>query len=317
MRSAREQPVSRRPPQAWRRAGRTSAAAALLLALSGCSGGVLDPQGPVGANERTITVDALVIMLGIVIPTIVVAYAFAWWYRAANTRANYRPDWAYSGRLELIVWSIPLLVILFLGGVIWVGSHLLDPGRPLPPGPGGAREDVEVVALDWKWLFIYPREGVASINQVVVPAGVPVRFRITSGSVMNTFFVPQLGGMIYAMNGMETDLNLQADHPGLYRGLSGQFSGDGFPNMNFQVRSVPQTDFAAWIAQAKAGGAALDAATYRELTRQSFKTPVVTYRAVDPGLFLAIVQRRLPPGPGPELPGAAGRNVTPVGGKRS
>jgi cytochrome o ubiquinol oxidase subunit 2 len=294
-----------------------AAAAFFLLLLGGCSGGVLDPKGPVGASQKAITIDALVIMLAIIIPTIIVTYLFAWWYRASNTRAEYRPNWAYSGRLELLVWAIPVLVIVFLGGVIWVGSHLLDPGRPLPPGPGGAREDVEVIALDWKWLFIYPHEGIASVNEVVVPAGVPVRFRITSGSVMNTFFVPQLGGMIYAMNGMETDLNLQADHPGTFYGRSAQFSGDGFPDMHFLVRSVPQADFAAWANQARAGGRVLDAAGFRELQRQSFREPVRTYSAAPPDLFLDVVQHRIPPGPGPELPGTAGRRVTPVSGKRS
>ena len=292
-------------------------AACVALVLGGCSGGVWDPKGPVGAAEWTITLDATIIMLAIVIPTIAVAFFFAWRYRASNTRAKYRPDWAFSGRIELIVWSIPLLVILFLGGVIWVGSHELDPGRPLKAPPGVQPEEIQVVALDWKWLFIYPREGVASINQVVIPAGVPVRFRITSGSVMNTFFVPQLGGMIYAMNGMETDLNLQADQPGAFYGRSAQFSGDGFPDMHFVVRSVTPPDFAAWVGQARAAGPALDAAGYRELSRQSFKNPAVTYRAVQPNLFLDVVQHRLPPGPGPELPGTAGRNVTPVGGKRS
>ena len=318
MRSAREQAGSRRRrrlrPQ---QAGRAAPALLLPLALGGCSGGVWDPKGPVGAAEWTITVDATIIMLAIVVPTILLAFFFAWRYRASNTRAKYRPDWAFSGRLELLVWSIPLLVILFLGGVIWVGSHELDPGRPLKAAPGVQPEEVQVVALDWKWLFIYPREGVASVNQVVIPAGTPVRFRITSGSVMNTFFVPQLGGMIYAMNGMETDLWLQADQPGSYLGRSAQFSGDGFPDMRFMVRSVTPADFAAWTAQARGAGPALDAAAFRELSRQSFKNPVTTYSAVAPDLFMQVVQHRLPPGPGPELPGAAGRNVTPVGGKRS
>jgi cytochrome o ubiquinol oxidase subunit 2 len=301
-------------PRTRRRAAAGWSFAFLSLALAGCSGGVFDPQGPVGANQKTITVDALVIMLGIVIPTIVVAFVFAFWYRASNPRATYRPDWAYSGRLELLVWSIPLLVILFLSGVIWVGSHELDPGKPLPAKAGVQPEEVQVVALDWKWLFIYPREGVASVNQVVVPAGTPVRFRITSAGVMNTFFVPQLGGMIYAMNGMETDLWLQADRPGAYYGRSGQFSGDGFSDMHFILRAVPATDFQGWIAQARASGQALDAAGYRELSRQTLNVAPYAYRAVQPGLFEAVVGHALPPGPGPEPPG---RDVAPIGGKRS
>ena len=290
-------------------------AAGLLLAA--CSGGVLDPQGPVGANEKTITIDALVIMLAIVIPTLLAAFAFAWWFRASNTRARYQPDWVYSGRIELIVWSIPILVILFLGGVIWVGSHQLDPARPLPERPGAPTEEIQAVALDWKWLFIYPNEGVASVNQVVVPAGTPVRFHITSASVMNAFFVPQLGGMIYAMNGMETKLHLQADRVGAYYGTSAQFSGDGFSDMNFQLRSVPREEFAAWIAQTRASGPVLDAAAYTELARQSQKVRTFTYRAVQPDLFQQVLTRVLQPGPGPAT-GPGGAEVKPAGdGKRS
>jgi cytochrome o ubiquinol oxidase subunit 2 len=280
-------------------AARRAARFAPLVLLAGCSGGVIDPQGPVGAAEWTITLDAIVIMLGIVIPTILVAYFFAWRYRASNERAQYRPDWAYSGRLELIVWAIPLLVIMFLGGMIWVGSHQLDPARPLPAPPGVQPEEIQVVSLDWKWLFIYPREGVASVNEAVVPAGVPVRFRITSASVMNTFFVPQLGGMIYAMNGMETDMWLQADRPGAYAGRSGQFSGDGFADMHFMVRSVPPAQFAAWAAQTRGAGRTLDAAEYQRLAQQSSKIAPYTYGAVQPDLFMAVIKHVLPPGPGP------------------
>jgi cytochrome o ubiquinol oxidase subunit 2 len=283
-----------------------TAAFAELLALGGCSEGVINPKGPVGANEMTITTDALVIMLGIVIPTIVTAFALAWWFRASNTRASYRPDWAYSGRLELIVWSIPLLVILFLGGVIWVGSHLLDPARPLPARPGVQPQEIQVVSLDWKWLFIYPREGVASVNQVAVPVGVPVHFRITSASVMNTFFVPQLGGMIYAMHGMETTRWLQADHPGAFYGRSGQFSGDGFSDMHFELRALPAQDFAGWIARARSAGPMLDRPAYQRLAQQSRNEPAVTYRAVEPGLFDQIASRALPAGPGP-VAGSGGR----------
>jgi cytochrome o ubiquinol oxidase subunit 2 len=280
---------------------RACVAALLVAALGACSGGVLDPQGPVGADQKAITIDALVIMLAVVVPTLLAAFAFAWWWRASNTRARYRPDFVYSGRIELVVWSIPLLVILFLGGVIWVGSHQLDPARPLKAAPGVETEEIQVVALDWKWLFIYPREGVASVNQVVVPAGVPVRFHITSASVMNTFFVPQLGGMIYAMNGMEMILHLQADRPGDYYGRSAQFSGDGFSGMHFRVLAVPPAEFAAWAARTRAAGPALDLATYAQLARQSRDLVPFTYRTVEPDLFQAVLTRRAAPGPGPAV----------------
>ena len=196
-------------------------------------------------------------MLAIVLPTIAATLAFAWWFRASNMRARYLPDWAYSGRIELIVWGIPCMVIMLLGGVAWIGSHDLDPAKPLASNTPPL--EVQGVSLDWKWLFIYPDQGVASVNQLVVPAGVPIHFSLTSASVMNAFFIPQLGSMIYTMNGMTTQLNLQADAPGTFRGLSSHFSGDGFSDMHFDVRALPAEQFAAWIAATRSTGPTLDA----------------------------------------------------------
>jgi cytochrome o ubiquinol oxidase subunit 2 len=258
---------------------------------------VLAPAGPVAAGDRIILLDATFIMLAIVIPTMLVTLAFAWWYRASNTRATYRPDWTYSGRLELLVWSIPTLVIFFLGGVIWIGSHKLDPFQPL----SSARKplEIEVVALDWKWLFIYPQQHIASINRLVIPVGTPVHFRITSASVFNAFFVPRLGSQIYAMNGMTSQLNLQADIPGDYLGLSAHFSGDGFSNMHFSALAAPASQFAQWVAQARTKGQVLDRVSYRGLLRQSVVAMPYTYRGVEPGLFDAVAMQKLPPGEGP------------------
>ena len=195
-----------------RSALRLCACATLPLLLTACHWAVLDPRGPVGQADRTILIDSLAIMLAIGVPTIIATFAFAWWFRASNTRARYRPDWEFSGAIELVVWAIPAMVIILLGGVAWIGSHELDPAKPLSDRE--APLDVQVVSLDWKWLFIYPQEGVASVNQLVVPAGVPLRFSLTSASVWNVFFVPQLGSMIYTMNGMRTQMNLQADEIG-------------------------------------------------------------------------------------------------------
>ncbi|MFC3579571.1 ubiquinol oxidase subunit II [Sphingomonas hylomeconis] len=261
---------------------------AAALALTGCAGGVLDPQGPVGAGERQVLLNALVIMLGIVVPTILATFAFAWWFRAGNARAEHKPDWSYSGRLELLVWSVPALVVIFLGGIAWIGSHDLDPYKPLPASTAPLR--VQVVALDWKWLFIYPDQGVASVNRLVVPAGTPVAFSITSATVMNSFFVPQLGGQIYAMAGMETRLHLQADRPGRYRGLSAHYSGKGFPGMRFMVDAVPPRQFAGWLAATRQQGMALDRSAYLALTRDSENVAPYGYRAVAPGLFAAVVR---------------------------
>lgn len=282
--------------------------------LSGCSGrSIFDAVGPVGAADAKILIDATVIMLAIVIPTILLAFWVAWRYRASNSRAEYLPNWSYSGRIEAVVWSIPILTIMFIGGVIWIGSYRLDPFRPLPsPTPP---LEVQVVALDWKWLFIYPHEGVATVNQLVVPAGRPVHFSITSGSVFNVFFVPRLGSMIYAMPGMVSQLHLQADRPAVLFGQSAHFSGDGFSDMQFPVRSVPADQFGGWVGSLR-GGPALDRAAYAQLSRQSQRVPALAFGRIDPQLFQAIATQQVPPGPGPEPGGGshAGREVS-TGGK--
>ncbi len=268
-----------------------------MAALSACRPVVLNPKGPVGAAETSILYGALAIMLVIIAPTIVATLGFAWWFRASNSRATYRPEFAYSGRIELVTWSIPTLTILLLGGVIWIGSHDLDPATPLRSQAKPL--EVEVVSLDWKWLFIYPDEGIATVNQLVVPAGVPVHFRLTSSSVMSAFFVPQLGSMIYTMNGMTTQLNLMADKPGEFFGLSSHFNGDGFPGMHFTMRAVPAGDYANWIVAARASGPVLDKTTYRALSRQSMNVKPGVFSAATPRLFQDIVQQKLPPGAGP------------------
>jgi cytochrome o ubiquinol oxidase subunit 2 len=266
------------------------------LGLASC-GGVLDPRGPVGEGEKTILLDSVLIMLAIVVPVIVAVLAFAWWFRATNLRARYRPTWAYSGQLELICWFIPLLTIILLGGVAWIGSHDLDPARRVPPDAKPL--PVEVVSLDWKWLFIYPEQHVASVNRLVIPVGTPVEFSLTSASVLNAFFIPQLGSMIYTMNGMAPRLNLRADQAGTYRGQSSHYSGAGFPDMHFPVEAVPQDGFQAWVATARKDGPTLDGRSYAELAKQSMNVAPFTYRDVDPGLFHGIVTQALPPGPGP------------------
>ncbi|HEX4157694.1 MAG TPA: ubiquinol oxidase subunit II [Rhizomicrobium sp.] len=282
---------------------------ALAVPEPGFADSILAPAGPVGAGDRIILLDATFIMLAIVIPTILATLAVAWWYRASNTRAAYRPDWTFSGRIELIVWSIPTLVIFFLGGVTWIGSHRLDPFQPLS---SAKPLEIEVVALDWKWLFIYPQQNVASINKLVVPVGTPLHFRLTSASVFNVFFIPRLGSEIYAMNGMTSQLNLQADKPGNYFGLSAHFSGDGFSNMHFSTIAVPQAQFAQWIAQARGQGSVLDNAAYRILLRQSVTAPY-TYRGVQRGLFDAVAMQKLPPGEGPSADSGAPRPIPGVG----
>jgi cytochrome o ubiquinol oxidase subunit 2 len=249
--------------------------------------GVLDPQGPIAGAERLLLLNATAIMLVVVVPVILATLAFAWWYRASNTSADRSEGGDYEGRLEFVVWSIPALVVILLGGVIWIGAHQLDPRAPIP---GGAKPlEIEVVSLDWKWLFIYPEQGIATVNQLVVPAGTPVRFRLTSATVMNSFFVPQLGSQIYTMPGMTTHLNLRADKPGTFQGLSANFSGDGFADMRFVVRAVSPDDFAHWVATARTSGKTLDMTGYAALAKASEAVAPTSYRAVDPELFERIV----------------------------
>jgi cytochrome o ubiquinol oxidase subunit 2 len=249
--------------------------------------GILDPQGPIGAAERLILINATVVMLAVIVPVIVLTLSFAWWFRAGNRRARYLPDWEYSGPIELVVWSIPALVVIFLGGMAWISTHDLDPGKPLASDKKPI--EIQVVALDWKWLFIYPEQGVASLNRLPVPAGTPLHFTITSASVMNSFFVPQLGSQIYAMAGMANRLVLQADKPGTYRGLSAQYSGGGFSDMRFDVVALEPAAFDDWVRQAKAAGGTLDVPAYTKLVRPSSAQPAATFGTVAPDLFQAAI----------------------------
>jgi cytochrome o ubiquinol oxidase subunit 2 len=268
------------------------------ITTSGCGQGILAPVGPVADGERLILLDALGIMLLIAVPTILATLWFAWWFRASNHAALYRPTWAYSDKLEVIVWAIPALVVLFLGGVAWTGAHQLDPARPIesPVRP----LEVEVVSLDWRWLFIYPEQHIAAVNRLVIPVGTPVHFRITSSSVMNVFFVPRIGGEIYAMNGMATQLNLLARNVGRFPGLSAQFSGDGFSDMGFNTDVMSEKGFHDFVVNAKASPKRLDDAEYASLSRQSTSPEVKLFGKVTSGIFDDIVSRRLPPGSGPE-----------------
>jgi cytochrome o ubiquinol oxidase subunit II len=275
---------------------RYSLLAGLLICaatLSGCTEGVLDPKGPIAGAERQILFNSLGIMLAIVIPTILATLGVAYWYRSSNWRARYMPDFVYSGRLELLVWSIPAMTVLLVGGVAWVGAHDLDPHKPITSTAKPVT--VQVVSLDWKWLFIYPDQGIASVNQLTIPVGTPVSFELTSSGVMNSFFVPQLGSQIYTMPGMTTRLQLKADHAGAYRGLSAQYSGEGFADMRFTVDAVPPENFAQWVDAARNAGPVLDGRAYADLAKPSQAVAPFTYRAVALGLFNGILSSGMQP----------------------
>ena len=270
----------------------TLIAGAGLALLSACKQDVLDPKGPIAFAERQIFWDSTAIMLAIVVPTMLATLGVAIWFRASNKRARYQPDFEHSGRLELLVWSIPIMTVLLVGGVAWVGAHDLDPARPIESAAKPLR--VQVISLDWKWLFIYPDEGVATVNQLTIPVGRPVNFELTGAGVMNSFFVPQLGSQMYTMGGMVTNLSLQADQTGTYRGLSTEFSGEGFADMRFTVDAVGDAAWSNWLAAARSEPRTLDARRYADLARPSTAVAPALYGAVASNLFDSVVKGASP-----------------------
>ncbi|MGO1068755.1 ubiquinol oxidase subunit II [Lysobacter sp. CA199] len=269
-----------------------------LLPLAGCNTILLNAPGDVAAQQGDLIVVSTVLMLLIIVPVIALTLFFAWRYRASNKAAVYKPDWDHSTQLELLIWAAPLLIIIVLGAITWVSTHTLDPYRSLnrikagQPVPADVKPLViEVVALDWKWLFLYPEQNIATVNEIAAPIDRPIQFKITASSVMNSFYIPALAGQIYAMPGMETKLHAVMNHPGNYEGFSANYSGEGFSHMRFRFHGVSQADFDAWVAQNRATGKTLQRADYLELERPSEKEPVRRYGAVAPGLYQAILNR--------------------------
>ena len=282
---------------------RTLAATGALALLGGCDLVVMNPMGDVAVQQKNLVIIATVLMLLIVVPVIALVGVFAWRYRAANTEARYDPEWDHSTQLELVIWAAPLLIIICLGAVTWTGSHLLDPYRPIDrvaPGRGIAANtkplEVQVVALDWKWLFIYPEYGFATVNEVAAPVDRPIAFRLTSSSVMNAFYIPTLAGMVYTMPSMETKLHAVINKAGDYEGFSSNYSGAGFSHMRFRFYGMTDAGFAAWVARNKAAAATLDRSRYEVLSQPTEKVPVLRFGRIDPGLFNAIVGQCVKPG---------------------
>jgi len=264
---------------------------------------VMDPSGDIAVQQRNLIVFATVLMLLIIIPVITLTLVFAWKYRESNTEAAYTPEWHHSTRLELVIWAAPLAIIIALGSVTWIGAHLLDPFRPLarlaPSRPVDANAKplrVQVVALDWKWLFIYPDLGIATVNELAAPVDTPIDFQITASSVMNSFFIPALAGQIYAMPGMQSQLHAVINKAGEYEGLSSNYSGAGFSGMHFKFHGLSQADFDQWTSSIRSGGGQLDRTAYLQLERPSESEPIHRYAAAEPGLYTAILNRCVEPG---------------------
>ncbi|APZ52851.1 ubiquinol oxidase subunit II [Salipiger abyssi] len=265
-------------------------AAGCALALSGCRYDVLSPQGWVGGQERNLLIISTLLMLIVILPVLFMAVYFPLRYRADRSdTSDYDPSFEHSNKLEAVVWGVPVLIVAALGWYTYVYTHRLDPYRPLDHLEAGAPVEVQAVSLDWKWLFIYPELGVASVNELAIPAGRPVNFSLTSSTVMNTLSIPALGGMVYSMAGMETKLHLIADSEGTFQGRSAHYSGPGFSDMVFETKALGEDDFEAWVAGLRETGTPLDRDSYLALEKPSIDAPVSYFASVEDGLFDRIV----------------------------
>ena len=260
---------------------------ALTILLSGCEKMIVfNSKGPIGQKEAQLIIIAFVLMLIVVIPVFIMVFLFAWRYRASNKKLNYKPDWVDSKKVEIVVWSIPVAIILVLGTLSWKYTHRLDPYKPLKSDLPALQ--VQVISTDWNWIFIYPEENIATINELVFEAERPVSFKLTSATVMTSLFIPQLGHQMYAMAGMQTQLNLLADEPGSYRGLNIEYSGTGYHKMHFYAKT--QEEFKAWVEQAKQSPDILNREKYDEISGQRIMDyPITTFSSVEPNLFLDVM----------------------------
>ncbi len=274
--------------------------------LSGCDSALLDPKGQIGLEQRSLILTALGLMLIVVIPAIVMAIGFAWKYRASNKEAKYSPNWSHSNKVEAVVWTIPILIIIFLAVLTWKTTHALEPSRPLVHDAKPVT--IEVIAMDWKWFFIYPDQGIATVNEIAFPANTPVEFKITSNSVMNSFFIPRLGSQIYAMAGMQTKLHLIANEAGTYDGISANYSGAGFSGMKFKAIATPDAaTFNQWVAQAKQSPKVMnDMDAYNKLAAPSEYNKVEYFSSVKPNLFVDVINKFMGPGKSMDVTQAEG-----------
>ena len=263
------------------------------IMLGGCNQfPLIDPKGPIGLSERFVIFVSIALMLIVVIPVLVMAWWFPLKYRASNTKAKYMPNWCHSNKIELVIWLVPALIILALSIMIWITTHRLDPYKPIDAAVKPI--NIEAVSLDWKWLFIYPDQKIATVNQLVFPVNVPLSFRLTSDTVMTSFFIPHLGSQIYAMGGMQTRLHLMAHEAGAYLGQNQQFSGRGYAEMNFKAIATSQRDFDEWVRKIGSTGEKLDAARFEKIAKPSVEAPVAHFVLAQPDLFERIINQFKP-----------------------
>ena len=264
---------------------------AMAVLMTGCDWALFDPKGQIARDELTLLITCTVLMLLVVIPVIVLTLVFAWKYRASNTKARYEPNWSHSTAIEVVVWSIPCMIILVLAVLTWRSSHALDPYKPLESDTKPVV--IEAISLDWKWLFVYPEENIAVVNELTFPVDAPLNFKITADTVMNAFFIPHLGSMIYSMAGMETKLHLIANEAGSYEGRSSHYSGAGFSKMHFTAHAVSNEEYQAWLAKVRGDAKVMDQKAFTELTTEQNHDwhPVTYYGSTEKGLFDAIIAK--------------------------
>lgn len=266
---------------------------ALFLFLAWGKLAILMPAGAIAASERSLMLNAILLMLIVIVPVYMLTFFFAWHYRASNTRAAYEPEWEHSKIDELVWWAIPIEIVLVLGALTWTSTHELDPRRAIASEV--APLTIQVVSLDWKWLFIYPEEQIASVNEVAIPTNRPIKFLITADAPMNSFWIPQLGGQIYAMPGMVNTLYLAAGQAGKYKGLGANYTGEGFARMKFTARALDPAQYEAWTAAARQSTSTLSAETYAEIAHPSVGYPVTYYGSVLPDIYKSIVAKYMSP----------------------
>ncbi|KJE34872.1 cytochrome O ubiquinol oxidase [Thalassospira sp. HJ] len=275
---------------------RGAALASILPLVAGCNLVVIDPAGDIASQQSDLIIVSTILMLLIIVPVMALTVFFAWKYRQGNKNAEYDPEWHHSTKLEVVIWAAPLVIIIALGAITWVTTHTLDPYRPLdridaerPLDDEAEHMVIEVVSLDWKWLFLYPEQGIATVNELAAPIDTPIEFKITSSGIMNSFFIPALAGQIYSMAGMETKLHAVINEEGVFDGFSGNYSGEGFSHMRFKFHGLSEEGFDAWVNDVKSDENFLGRSQYLELEKPSVKEPVHYYSSVDPELYQAIL----------------------------
>lgn len=250
---------------------------------------VLDPVGFVGSQQKKLLIFACILSALVVIPVFIMLFVISWKFREGNQKAAYDPEWGHNNRLELLWWGIPITIIVVLSIITWKTSHELDPYHTIESK--NKTIDVQVVALQWKWLFIYPEYGTASINELAMPVDHPVRFRLTADAPMSAFWVPQLGSQIYSMNGMASQINLVANKTGTFEGYNTNINGPGYSSMTFQVKAMSTSDFATWTKQGSESAKTLDDKTFKDLIKPGVQKQPVQYKLADKDMFDMIVMK--------------------------